>query len=213
MLGPLPRPPPDDRHANPSPSSSERTRSQSSLAPRTNTTRYVPSPAHRLAHRLGVSRTQGHSPATQSRAKRWNTIESNTAGYQVTTSFHLMNQPAPPAYWPLASPRLGGQSDRPVPRQFLRIKEFLAFPGVKVTPPTTQRFVSGGPGTACSRCSLGGIPRARRILICQAFGLDLEHMPLQLPRIRRHAPAEREGLVDFFAMISRESATKPAMSS
>ena len=81
----------------------------------------------------------------------------------------------------LSVPRLGGQSDCPVPRQFLRIKEFLAFPGVKVTPPTTQRFVSGGPGTACSRCSLGGIPRARRILICQAFGLDLEHAPLRLP--------------------------------
>ena len=40
-----------------------------------------------------------------------------------------------------------------MPRRFLRIKEFLASPGVNVTPPTTQRFVGGGAGTACSRCS------------------------------------------------------------
>lgn len=44
---------------------------------------------------------------------------------------------------------------------------------------------------------LWGIPRARRILICRAFGLDLEYMPLRLPRIRRHAPAEGEGVVDL----------------
>jgi hypothetical protein len=56
-----------------------------------------------------------------------------------------------------------------------------------------------------------GIPRARRILICRAFGLNLEHMPQRLPAFGGTRPLKVKVSSTLVAVTSRESATKPHM--